>query len=36
MIFGHVIYFVNRCFLMSGVSQVQNSYRVNMNGFLTF
>ena len=31
-----LIYWVNRCFLMFGGSQVQKPYHASMNGFLTF
>ena len=31
-----LIYFVNRYFLIFGVSQVQKPYRASTNGFLTF
>ena len=31
-----LIYYVNRCFLMFGGSQVQKSYRASTNDFLTF
>ena len=31
-----LIYYVNRYFLIFGVSQVQKPYRASTNGFLTF